>query len=149
MDPKELVNRGEWREKLTLTKEKWNKKGQIGDAMDILYIMIVSMFILFFLIVIFSRSASTDEKVLEKLGEFKQTESALNNLRTAVYSDNYNLENIDLNNKISSSKLLAGYIITNCGDYVKEIDCSTDPVKIAGGKCQWFEDRNRCWDIVG
>ena len=81
------------------------------------------IFIVFFFLVIFLLWTGTSEAEsvsLDGVSSFKQTESAINNLRIQM-QNGADLTGLKLTEEIASSRLLDGKVINSCYDYFSDI----------------------------
>lgn len=127
--------------------QKLNKKAMMDDFFDLIFTVMVSFFLLFFLNFTFQGSVETSNKQsLEHLADFKRLDSAINNIRVQLH-DGESLEGKDLPHLIQNSKILGGKVITNCRDYFTKEDCTTDQVSIHTENnlvCSWNNNLKKC-----
>jgi hypothetical protein len=122
--------------------KRFNKRGMMDDLFDFLFTVTAAFFLLMFLGAILNGGVSeSNDQAITKVVEFRQMESAVNNLRIQIYQqDNFfTIEEID--NQIVNSKVLAGRVITSCYDYITEVECNSDVMAIyeQPGICSWSE----------
>ncbi|MBT4539423.1 hypothetical protein HOI26_01400 [Candidatus Woesearchaeota archaeon] len=105
------------------------------------------IFIVFFFLVIFLLWTGTSEAEsvsLDGVSSFKQTESAINNLRIQM-QNGADLTGLNLTEEIASSRLLDGKVINSCYDYFSEEDCVNDVLSLVTDQpllsCEWITDR--------
>jgi len=123
------------------------KKGMMDDLFDLFFTVFASIFLLLFISAALTGGIkNSNEKSLKEVADFKQIDSAINNLRVLLY-EGEDLEKINIDEMINKSKILGGRTITTCHDYTKETDCITDPIKVGEGNCRWFDDE--CLTLKG
>jgi len=121
---------------------KINKKGQLGDAMDMFFtIFIFVMLALFFGFTFTVLSKSRDVQTVSLLNDVRLNTEVITNLYYQLYQDE-DLSDVNLNLIISNVKVLKGEVIRICSDYKVELDCKQDVMKVSGSGCFWQE--NKC-----
>ena len=130
--------------------KRFNKKAMLDDLFDFLFTITTAFFLLIFLGAILNGGVNESNKqAITRVAEFRQTESAVNNLRIQIYQqDNFfTIEEID--DQVAGSKVLAGRVITGCSDYITRTDCTSDAVRIytntPGFSCDWDEEDGECF----
>ena len=130
--------------------KRFNKKAMLDDLFDFLFTITTAFFLLIFLGAILNGGVNESNKqAITRVAEFRQTESAVNNLRIQIYQqDNFfTIEEID--DQVAGSKVLAGRVITGCPDYITKTECNGDAVGIhknnQGLSCDWYDDNGDCY----
>ena len=130
--------------------KRFNKRGMLDDLFDFLFTITTAFFLLIFLGAILNGGVNeSNEQAVSRVAEFRQTESAVNNLRIQIYQqDNFfTIEEID--DQVAGSKVLAGRVITSCPDYITKTECNGDAVSIytniPGFSCDWYDDNGECY----
>ncbi|MBU0727479.1 hypothetical protein KKA95_02235 [Patescibacteria group bacterium] len=115
------------------------KKGMMDDLFDFFFTLAASVFLLLFIgAALRGGIESSNQQSLNEVADFKQIDSAINNLRVLL-NEGTNLETIDIDEMVRNSQVLGGYTITTCYDYIKDIDCTPDPIGV--GPCIWVNDK--------
>lgn len=119
----------------------------MDDLFDFLFTVFVAFFLLFFISVAWQGAAqASEQQSLEALSKFRQRDAAIDNLRVAS-AQGYNLERVDIEQKIAHSKVLGGRTITECGDYAAASDCQQDTVSLHATpnlRCVWSDETQQC-----
>jgi len=130
---------------------RMNKRGMMDDFFDFIFTAIAAFFLFSFIFWTLDYSVKdSNEESMAVLKNYQRLDSAVSNLRSEAYLG-YNLEGADLDAKIKESKILGGKTITDCPDYVKEGDCTNNPVGLyswAKSFCRWNEERKKCERIT-
>lgn len=126
----------------TIKKRFVNKKGQLGDAMDMFFTIFIFMVLaLFFGFTFMVLSKSREVQTISLLDDVRLNTEVITNLYYQLYQDK-DLSDINLNVIISNVKVLKGEVIRVCLDYNLEIDCKQDVMKISSTGCSWQD--NKC-----
>ena len=122
-------------------KIRINKKGQIGDAIDLF--MTVSLFIILFLFFSFTFLAVSKAKEQQTSNLVKGVSlntEVLSNLYYQLYKDE-DLSDINIDTIIANTKILGGKVIRSCPDYEEELHCNKDLKMVSIGGCSWVESK--------
>ncbi len=130
---------------------KLNRKAMMDDFFDLIFTVMISFFLLFFLNFTFQRSVdNSNQQSIENVADFKRMESALNNLRVQIH-EGQNLEEKDITTLIKNSKILAGKTITSCFDYETQIECEKDSASTSQNQpdyeCIWYQESKSCISV--
>lgn len=126
-----------------------NRRAMMDDFFDLIFTVMVSFFLLFFLNFTFQGSVETSNKhAIENIADFNRLDSAVNNLRIQLH-EGESIAGKNLTQLIQNSKILGGKVITTCEDYSTKIDCEKDIVAIHedddNNKCIWKESSKNCY----
>ena len=117
-----------------------NKKGMVDDPLDFLFTIFLAVFIFVFVGIFFTLALqNSHNKTSQELREFKLIDSAINNLRVAVYKGEF-VDADKISEKIDNSRIIDGITITDCLDYANEVACLNDPAGISNGNCHWIAE---------
>ncbi len=125
----------------------FNKKAQVDDLFDLIFTVVISFFLLFFVNAALLNTVEQSQSAsLRDAADANKILSAINNLRVqANMGSTLNPEKI--NQKIEQSRVLGGKVITTCFDYYTQEDCNNDVIGITADSadyCQWNEEQKVC-----
>lgn len=126
---------------------KMNKRGMLDDLFDLLFTVIISFFLLFFVNAALLSTVEQSQSVsLKEAATMNQALSAITNLRVQVHQGAA-INPSEIESKIASSKVLGGRVITGCEDYYASEDCNNDVVGLytkSADSCQWSDAQKSC-----
>jgi len=131
--------------------QKMNRKAMMDDFFDLIFTVMVSFFLLFFLNFTFQGSVDNSNKQsIENVADFKRMDSALNNLRVQIH-EGQNIEEKDITPLIKNSKILGEKTITSCSDYETQIECEKDSADTSQDQpdyeCIWDQQSKSCLSL--
>ncbi len=125
------------------------KKGQLGNMVDFLYIIVVGLMIVLIISVnLYGFSDSRQKKALSEIAEVERISAGIMNLRLRL-NNGENIAALNVNEEISKSQILKGRVIHGCKDYINPQDCNNDAlnlykISIDESYCFWAEGEKSC-----
>ncbi len=120
---------------------KLNKKGQLGDAIDMFFTIFIFVFLAIFFGITFTIMSKTrDVQTVSLLDDVRLNTEVITNLYYKLYQDE-DLSDVNLNLIISNVKVLEGRAIRLCQDYGQEINCKQDVMQVSNTGCSWKDEK--------
>ncbi|MBS3117169.1 hypothetical protein J4421_06255 [Candidatus Woesearchaeota archaeon] len=125
------------------------KKGQLGNAIDFLYIIVVGIVIALIVSVsLYGVVSSRQKAALGEIAEVDRISAAIQHLRGRLY-EGENLEKLNLDKEIALSQILKGKIVKGCEDYIDKNDCDIDALDLYNEPtintyCTWDDKSKIC-----
>lgn len=123
------------------------KKGVMDDMFDFLFTVVALFFILTFVsFSITSGINQANKETVENVAEINRIDSAINHLKTQSVKDS-GIDPTKIEETIKNSKILGGVVITDCNDYIDQVNCDKNMVNIhedSDRYCKWNENLGKC-----